>query len=100
VVILAIGQIYLASLFQFPATIWWKSYSWPYKITILPERVCGGWKGHCRVLKLSVFFKTGGKYDDKTVLRGYWSDVQVLWEKHPGICLIVLTPVFHFLPVE
>jgi hypothetical protein len=100
VVILAIGQIYLASLLQFPATIWWKSYYLPYKIPILPERVYGGWKGHCRVLKLNVFSKMRGKYDDKIVLRGYGSDVQVLWEKHPGICPIVLTPVFHFLPVE
>jgi hypothetical protein len=59
-----------------------------------------GWKGHCRVLKSSVFFKTGGKYDDKIVQRGYGSDFQVLLEKHPGIFPIALTPTFHFLPVE
>jgi len=52
------------------------------------------------VLKSGVFFKTGGKYDDKIVQRGYGSDFQVLLEKHPGIFPIVLTPVFHFLPVE
>jgi hypothetical protein len=52
------------------------------------------------VLKTGVFFKTGGKYDDKMVLRGYGSYFQVLLEKHPGICPIVLTPPFHFLPVE
>ena len=59
-----------------------------------------GWKGHCRVLKSGVFFTTGGKYDDKTVLRGYGNDVQVLPGKHPGICPIVFTLTFHFLPVE
>jgi hypothetical protein len=59
-----------------------------------------GWKGHCRVLRLNVFLKTGGKYDDKIVLRGYGSDFHVLLEKHPGICPIVLTPAFHILPIE
>jgi hypothetical protein len=48
-----------------------------------------GWKGHCRVLKSGVFFKTEGKYDDKMVLRGYGIDFQVLWEKRHGICPIV-----------
>jgi hypothetical protein len=52
------------------------------------------------VLKSGVFFKTGGKYDDKIVLRGYVNDLQVLLEKHPGIFPIVLTPTFRFLPVE
>ncbi len=59
-----------------------------------------GWKGHCRVLKSGVFFKTGGKYDDKIVLRGYGIDVQVLWEKHPGICPIVFTLLFIFYPLN
>jgi hypothetical protein len=59
-----------------------------------------GWKGHCRVLKSGVFFKTGGKYDDILVLRWYGNDVHVLLEKHPGICPIVFTLTFHFFPVE